>query len=59
LSSDLLDDVIRLVDIYPVKIDARKLARVRNVIEDPRHAAAGTTPIRPEVDDGDAVRVDL
>jgi hypothetical protein len=59
LSTDVLDDVIRLVDVYPVKIDARKRARVRSAIKDRRYAAAGTAPVRPEVDDGDAVRIDL
>lgn len=59
LSSDVLDDVNRLVDVYPVKIDADKRARVRNAIEDWRHAAAGTAPVRPEIDYGDAVCVDL
>jgi hypothetical protein len=59
LSTDVLDDVIRLVDVYPVKVDTRKRARVRDAIEDWRHAAAGTTPVRPEIDDCNAVHVHL
>jgi hypothetical protein len=59
LSTDVLDDVSRLVDVYPVKIDAHKRARVRNAIEDRRHATAGAAPVRPEIDYGDAVGVDL
>ena len=59
LSIDVLDDVIRLVDVYPVKVDPRKRARIRNAVEDRRHAAAGTTPVRPEIDDGNAVHVHL
>ena len=59
LSTDVLDDVSRLVDVYPIKIDSCERARVRNAIEDRRHAAAGTAPVRPEVNDGDAIHVDL
>jgi len=59
LSADVLYNVIRLVDVYTVKIDGRKRARVCSAIENRRHSTAGTAPVRPEVDDGDAVRVDL
>lgn len=59
LSTDMLDDVIRLVDVYPVKVDPRKRARIRNAVEDRRRAAARTTPVRPEIDDGNAVHVHL
>ena len=59
LPADVLNDVVRLVDVYPVKIDTRKRARVCSAIENRRHSAAGAAPVRPEVDDGDAVRVDL
>ena len=51
LSTDVLDDVIRLVDVYPVKVDPRKRARVCDAIEDRRHATAGAAPVRPEIDD--------
>ena len=59
LSTDLLDDVIRLVDVYPIEVDPRKRSRVCDTIEDWRHAAAGTAPVRPEIDDCDAVHVHL
>lgn len=59
LPADVLNDVVRLVDVYPVKIDTRKRARVRSAVENRRHSAAGAAPVRPEVDDGDTVRVDL
>ena len=59
LPADVLNNVVCLVDVYPVKIDARKGARVCRAVENWRHSAARTAPVRPEVDDGDAVRVDL
>jgi hypothetical protein len=59
LPADLLNDVVRLVDVYPVKIDACKRARVCSAVENWRHSAAGAAPVRPEVDDGNAVRIDL
>ena len=59
LPADLLNDIVRLVDVYSVKIDACKRARVCSAVENRRHSAAGAAPVRPEVYDGDAVRVDL
>jgi hypothetical protein len=59
LPTDVLNDVVRLVDVYPVEIDARNRARVCSAVENWRHSTAGAAPVRPEVDDGDAVRVDL
>jgi hypothetical protein len=59
LPADVLDDVVRLVDVYPVEIDASKRARVCSAVENRCHSATGAAPVRPEVDDGDAVRVDL
>ena len=55
----MLDDVVRVVDVNSVKVDARERARVRDAVEDRGHAATGTAPVRPEIDDGDAIRVDL
>jgi hypothetical protein len=48
-----------MVDVDSVKVDARDRARVRDAVEYRCHAAAGTTPVRPEVDESDAVRVNL
>jgi hypothetical protein len=48
-----------MVDVHSVKIDAHERARVRDAIEDRGHAATWTTPVRPEVDDGDAIGVGL
>ena len=59
LPADVLDDVTHMVYVDSVKIDARVRARVGDAVEDRRHAAAGTTPVRPEVDKGDAIRVGL
>lgn len=59
LPADVLDNVVCLVDVYPVKVDARKRARVCSAVENRRHSAAGAAPVRPKVDNGDAVRVDL
>lgn len=59
LPADMLDDVVRMVDVHSVKIDAHERARVRDAIEDRGHAATWTTPVRPEVDDGDAIGVGL
>lgn len=59
LPTDVLNDVVRLIDVYPVKIDARKRAGVCSAVENWRHSAAGAAPVRPEVYDGDSVRVDL
>jgi hypothetical protein len=51
LPSDVLDDVVCMVDVHSVKVDAHERARVRDAIEDRRHAATWTAPVRPEVDD--------
>jgi hypothetical protein len=59
LPSNVLDDVVRVVDVHPVKVDARKRARVRDAVEDRCHAATWTTPVRPKIDDCDAIGVDL
>lgn len=59
LPAHVLNDVVRLVDVYLVKIDACKRARVCSAVENRRHSAAGAAPVRPEVDDSDTVRVDL
>lgn len=48
-----------MVNVDSVKVDAGERARIRYAIEDRRHAAAGATPVRPEVYDGDAIRADL
>jgi hypothetical protein len=55
----MLDDVVRVVDIDSVKVDACERTRVRDAVEDRRHTAAGATPVRPEIDDGDAVGINL
>jgi hypothetical protein len=59
LPTDVLDDIIRVVDVDPVKVDAWERARVCDAVEDRCHAATGPAPVRPKIDDGDAVRVDL
>jgi hypothetical protein len=50
---------MHMVYVDSVKVDARVRARVGDAVEDRRHTAAGTTPVRPEVDKGDAIRVGL
>ena len=59
LTANVLNDVLRMVNIDPVKVDAWICAGFRVAIEDLRHAAAGPTPVRPEIDEGDAVSIDL
>jgi hypothetical protein len=59
LSANVLDDVIRVVNVHSIKVDARQRTRVRDAVEDWRHTPAGAAPVRPEIDDGDAARVDL
>jgi hypothetical protein len=59
LPADVLHDVMHVVDVDSVKVDARDRARVRDAVEYRRHAAAGATPVRPEVDESNAVPVDL
>ena len=59
LSADMPDDVVRMVDVHSVKVDTHERARVRDAIEDRCHAATWTAPVCPEIDDGDAVGVDL
>jgi len=59
LPTDVLDDVLRVVDVHSVKVDAGDRARVGDAVEDRRHATTRTAPVRPKVDDGNAIRVDL
>lgn len=59
LPANVLDNVTYVVYVDSVKVDARVRARVGDAVENRRHSAAGTTPVRPEVDKGDAIRVGL
>ena len=56
-NADLLTDVLRLVDIDLVKVDGREL--LRQFLKDGRDDPARTAPGRPEVEDGDAIAVNL
>jgi len=55
----MLNDVVRVVDVDSVKVDACERTRVRDAVEDRRHTAAGATPVRPEINDSDTVGIDL
>jgi hypothetical protein len=55
--SDLLRDVVHLVDVDLVERDAGEL--LRQLLEDRRDDAARPAPRCPEVDDGRLVAVDL
>lgn len=59
LPIDVLDNVIRVVNIHPVKVDACERARVRSAVEDRRHATTGAAPVRPEINDSSSVGIDL
>ena len=59
LPTDVLDDVGCVVDVHSVKVDACERARVGDAVEDRRHATTRTAPVRPKIDDGDAICVDL